>query len=65
MVIHACLAPMCRIIMPGAIPTYAIVYSSGELRIADMARAIFMLTIAAICMIVLMMLTTVPMVFNV
>ena len=50
--------------LPVATPPNAIVFSSGELRIADMARAGFWLNIAAIFMIVLLMLTTVPMVFN-
>ena len=63
-VIPAALAASCAFMMPVATPPNAIVFSSGELRIADMARAGFWLNIAAIFMIVLLMLTTVPMVFN-
>lgn len=64
LVIPAALAASCAFMMPVATPPNAIVFSSGELRIADMARAGFWLNIAAIAMIVLLMLTTVPMVFN-
>jgi sodium-dependent dicarboxylate transporter 2/3/5 len=64
LVIPAALAASCAFMMPVATPPNAIVFSSGELRIADMARAGFWLNIAAIFMIVLLMLTTVPMVFN-
>ena len=64
LVIPAALAASCAFMMPVATPPNAIVFSSGELRIADMARAGFWLNIAAIFMIVLLMLTSVPMVFN-
>lgn len=64
LVIPAALAASCAFMMPVATPPNAIVFSSGELRIADMARAGFWLNIAAIAMIVLLMLTSVPLVFN-
>lgn len=64
LVIPAALAASCAFMMPVATPPNAIVFSSGELRIADMARAGFWLNIAAIVMIVLLMLTSVPLVFN-
>jgi sodium-dependent dicarboxylate transporter 2/3/5 len=64
LVIPAALAASCAFMMPVATPPNAIVFSSGELRIADMARAGFWLNIAAIFMIVLLMLTAVPLVFN-
>lgn len=64
LVIPAALAASCAFMMPVATPPNAIVFSSGELRIVDMARAGFWLNIAAIAMIVLMMLTSVPWVFN-
>ncbi|PKG82215.1 anion transporter [Colwellia sp. 75C3] len=64
LVIPAALAASCAFMMPVATPPNAIVFSSGKLRIADMARAGFWLNIAAIGLIVILMLTTVPMVFN-
>ena len=64
LVIPAALAASCAFMMPVATPPNAIVFSSGELRIADMARAGFWLNIAAIIMIVLLMFTSVPLVFN-
>jgi len=64
LVIPAALAASCAFMMPVATPPNAIVFSSGELRIADMARAGFWLNIAAIFMIMLLMLTAVPWVFN-
>jgi len=64
LVIPAALAASCAFMMPVATPPNAIVFSSGELRIVDMARAGFWLNIAAIFMIVILMLTAVPVVFN-
>ena len=64
LVIPAALAASCAFMMPVATPPNAIVFSSGKLRIADMARAGFWLNIAAIGLIVVMMLTTIPMVFS-
>ncbi|QBG34488.1 SLC13 family permease [Litorilituus sediminis] len=64
LVIPAALAASCAFMMPVATPPNAIVFSSGELRIKDMARAGLWLNIAAIAIIALLMLTTVPMVFN-
>ena len=64
LVIPAALAASCAFMMPVATPPNAIVFSSGELRIADMARAGFWLNIAAIIMIVFLMFTSVPLVFN-
>jgi sodium-dependent dicarboxylate transporter 2/3/5 len=64
LVIPAALAASCAFMMPVATPPNAIVFSSGKLRIADMARAGFWLNIAAIGLIVVMMLTTVPVVFG-
>jgi sodium-dependent dicarboxylate transporter 2/3/5 len=64
LVIPAALAASCAFMMPVATPPNAIVFSSGELRISDMARAGFWLNVAAIGMIVLLMLTAVPMVFT-
>lgn len=64
LVIPAALAASCAFMMPVATPPNAIVFSSGELRIADMARAGFWLNIAAVFMITLLMLTLVPLVFN-
>jgi sodium-dependent dicarboxylate transporter 2/3/5 len=64
LVIPAALAASCAFMMPVATPPNAIVFSSGKLRIVDMARAGFWLNIAAIGLIVVMMLTTVPMVFG-
>jgi len=64
LVIPAALAASCAFMMPVATPPNAIVFSSGELRIADMAKAGFWLNIASIFIIVLLMFTTVPMVFN-
>lgn len=64
LVIPTALAASCAFMMPVATPPNAIVFSSGELRIADMARAGFWLNIAAVFMIVLLMLTAVPLVFN-
>ena len=64
LVIPAALAASCAFMMPVATPPNAIVFSSGELRIRDMARAGLWLNLAAIGIIVLLMFTTVPMVFN-
>jgi len=64
LVIPAALAASCAFMMPVATPPNAIVFSSGELRISDMVRAGFWLNIAAIFMIVLLMLTAVPWMFN-
>ncbi|PKI17980.1 SLC13 family permease [Colwellia sp. 12G3] len=64
LVIPAALAASCAFMMPVATPPNAIVFSSGNLRIADMARAGFWLNIAAIGLILLLMFTTVPLVFN-
>ena len=65
LVIPAALAASCAFMMPVATPPNAVVFSSGELRIADMAKAGFWLNITAVVLIVIMMLTTVPMVFNI
>jgi sodium-dependent dicarboxylate transporter 2/3/5 len=64
LVIPAALAASCAFMMPVATPPNAVVFSSGELRISDMAKAGLWLNIAAIAIIVLLMSTTVPMVFN-
>jgi len=64
LVIPAALAASCAFMMPVATPPNAIVFSSGKLRITDMARAGLWLNIAAIGMIMLLMMTSVPMVFN-
>ena len=64
LVIPAALAASCAFMMPVATPPNAIVFSSGELRIADMAKAGFWLNIASIFIIVLLMFTSVPLVFN-
>jgi len=64
LVIPAALAASCAFMMPVATPPNAIVFSSGKLRIADMARAGLWLNVAAIGLILLLMLTTVPVVFN-
>lgn len=62
--IPAALAASCAFMMPVATPPNAIVFSSGELHIADMAKAGFWLNIAAIFLIVILMLTSVPLVFH-
>jgi len=64
LVIPAALAASCAFMMPVATPPNAIVFSSGKLRISDMARAGLWLNVAAIGLIVLLMLTTVPVVFS-
>lgn len=64
LVIPAALAASCAFMMPVATPPNAIVFSSGELRVSDMAKAGFWLNIASIFMIALLMLTVVPWVFN-
>ncbi len=64
LVIPAALAASCAFMMPVATPPNAIVFSSGKLRISDMARAGLWLNVAAIGLIVLLMLTTVPVVFG-
>ncbi len=64
LVIPAALAASCAFMMPVATPPNAVVFSSGELRIADMAKAGFWLNITAVVLIVIMMLTTVPLVFS-
>ena len=64
LVIPAALAASCAFMMPVATPPNAIVFSSGKLRIADMARAGLWLNIAAIGLIVILMLTIVPAVFS-
>lgn len=63
LVIPAALAASCAFMMPVATPPNAIVFSSGQLRISDMAKAGLWLNIAAIGLITLLMLTIVPMVF--
>ncbi|GAA0819292.1 DASS family sodium-coupled anion symporter [Colwellia asteriadis] len=64
LVIPAALAASCAFMMPVATPPNAIVFSSGELRIRDMAKAGLWLNLAAIAIIVLLMFTSVPMIFN-
>ncbi|MCW8832823.1 MAG: DASS family sodium-coupled anion symporter [Colwellia sp.] len=64
LVIPAALAASCAFMMPVATPPNAVVFSSGQLRITDMARAGLWLNIAAIGLIIVLMLTTVPMVFS-
>jgi sodium-dependent dicarboxylate transporter 2/3/5 len=50
--------------MPVATPPNAIVFSSGKLKIIDMAKAGFWLNIIAIILITGLMLTIVPIVFD-
>jgi sodium-dependent dicarboxylate transporter 2/3/5 len=64
LVIPAALAASCAFMMPVATPPNAIVFSSGELHIADMAKAGFWLNISAVFLIVILMLTSVPLVFH-
>jgi sodium-dependent dicarboxylate transporter 2/3/5 len=64
LVIPAALAASCAFMMPVATPPNAIVFSSGKLKIVDMAKAGFWLNIAAIFLITVLMLTIVPMVFT-
>jgi len=64
LVIPAALAASCAFMMPVATPPNAIVFSSGQLRIADMAKAGLWLNIAGIVLITLLMLTLIPMVFS-
>jgi sodium-dependent dicarboxylate transporter 2/3/5 len=63
LVIPAALAASCAFMMPVATPPNAIVFSSGKLKIVDMAKAGFWLNIAAIFLITALMVTIVPMVF--
>ena len=62
LVIPAALAASCAFMMPVATPPNAIVFSSGQLRIADMAKSGFWLNIIAIALITAMMMKIVPMV---
>ena len=64
LVIPAALAASCAFMMPVATPPNAIVFSSGHLKISDMAKAGLWLNIAAIGLITILMLTIVPMVFS-
>ena len=64
LVIPAALAASCAFMMPVATPPNAIVFSSGQLRIADMAKSGFWLNIIAIALITAMMMTIVPMVIT-
>ncbi|PKF55156.1 anion transporter [Alteromonadales bacterium alter-6D02] len=64
LVIPAALAASCAFMMPVATPPNAVVFSSGQLRIVDMAKAGFWLNIAAIVLISGLMLTLIPMVFT-
>jgi sodium-dependent dicarboxylate transporter 2/3/5 len=64
LVIPAALAASCAFMMPVATPPNAIVFSSGKLKIIDMAKAGFWLNIIAIILITGLMLTIVPMVFD-
>ena len=64
LVIPAALAASCAFMMPVATPPNAIVFSSGHLKISDMAKAGLWLNIAAIGLITILMLTIVPMVFT-
>lgn len=63
LVIPAALAASCAFMMPVATPPNAIVFSSGKLRIVDMAKSGFWLNITAIFLITGLMLTIAPMVF--
>lgn len=63
LVIPAALAASCAFMMPVATPPNAVVFSSGQLRIADMAKAGLWLNIAGIALITVLMLTIIPMVF--
>jgi len=63
-VIPAALAASCAFMMPVATPPNAIIFSSGQLRIADMARVGFGLNIAAVIVITLLMVTLVPRVIS-
>ena len=63
LVIPAALAASCAFMMPVATPPNAIVFSSGKLKIIDMAKAGFWLNIVAIFLITALMVTIVPMVF--
>lgn len=65
LIIPAALAASCAFMMPVATPPNAVVFSSGQLRIVDMARAGFWLNIAGIALIVLFMMTLVPAVFGI
>ena len=64
LVIPAALAASCAFMMPVATPPNAVVFSSGQLRIADMARAGLWLNIAGVMLITLLMVTIIPMVFS-
>ncbi|NRA82246.1 MAG: DASS family sodium-coupled anion symporter [Gammaproteobacteria bacterium] len=64
LVIPAALAASCAFMMPVATPPNAIVFSSGHLKISDMAKAGLWLNVAAIGLITILMLTIVPMVFT-
>jgi sodium-dependent dicarboxylate transporter 2/3/5 len=63
LVIPAALAASCAFMMPVATPPNAIVFSSGQLLISDMAKAGLWLNIAAISLITVLMLTIIPAVF--
>ena len=65
LVAPAALAASCAFMLPVATPPNAIVYSSGQLTIAQMARAGFLLNVIAIIVITLVAYSALLVVFGV